>query len=355
MSRGSILSWIVGVIFIVPMPAQLTVVRAAERIQFDVDSLVECRDVTPPGFTEANPDQRLVVARFPVSVLSRLSTDESLQEIWVRIESPDSSLRVEDFSPRTTVSSRVVGSKQVQGESERNRDWNFHVQGSYPGIAEGEAKGSLHESHRERYQFEELPPVDLDIASGTILRGRGVYFKLCAGPRKSLEGEQPLSVVFRVPRWWRGDRVFVHCEAVSIDSGFTAIGESTTPGAARSFVVAMYQQSDDESRQFAERYLAAESQLRGEYLRSMKAQKNKSGWQEFQKLFAGSPRRSPNWAEQFIYSRTTEAVELPDAASESMRNAVTRYAAARAALDRLAASGTNATSHAAFARVGGSR
>lgn len=356
MDRRTISSWVVGAMLVGSWPHVAT---AAERVQFDVQSLVECRDVTPPEFTRTNPEERLVAATFPVSVLSRLAADQSLREIWVRIESPDASLHVEDYSPRTTLTSNVAGSKIVQGESTRDRQWNFHVRGGYLGFADGEAQGSMHETDRKQYQFEELPPTDLVTASGTILRGRGVFFKFCAGPRTSLEGERLLEVVFRVPLAWRGDRVFVHCEAIGSDPGY-AIDNRSSALAARSFVVALCQEGNRESRRLAEQYLAAESLLRASYLRSQSRSKNASaGWQDLRELFSAGPRRAPNWAEQLIYSRTSGAQVLPEGSSETVREAASRYLAASAALEHSAKSPTTAALTTApptarFARTGSS-
>ncbi len=317
-------------------------VSAAEssEVQFDVESLVGCNEVTTDGFVRLNPGERLVQAHFPVSVLSRLHAERTLAQIWIRIESPDASLNVFDFAPRTATSTSVVGTLQVQGSSERSREWSIQLQGQSPGIASGEAQALDREHETAQYQYERLPPLDLCAASGTIRRGQGVFFKIQAGPRNVLEGTQDLTVVFRVPQAWRGDRVFVHCEAYGTDPGFGGLGKDSTRWAARSFVVALYQLGDFESRQRARDYLRMEEELRRQALRWAKRPRGStSALAGIGSLLFSARGESVTWAEKIIYgrgSRNDVAAALPSELPAEIRMLATKYLAARASLESLA-------------------
>ena len=98
-------------------------------------------------------------------------------------------------------------------------------------------------------------------ASGTIDRGRGVYFKLKPSPRTTLEGAYEYVVVLRVPRNWRSGLLFVSSDASGNERSVLPGDEQTTKLGRGRFVVAIYQQGDTAAQQAASRYGQAELAL----------------------------------------------------------------------------------------------
>jgi len=233
-----------------------------QRVQFDLPAQSAARDVTPVDFATSKPQERLIAVRLPVSVISQLRDGEQLDEVWIRVESPDESLRVEDYAPRTTLSTSVQGTMRMEGSGDHQKEVALQLRGQSPGLAEGSLTALDREQGRLQYEFEVLPPLELGLASGTLRRGQGVYFKFRSSPRAALEGELAVEVVFRVAEGWRGDRLYVHGEAIGSGPGFPGLGNQTVRWGARSFVVALYLDGDMAAHRVARQYLEAESDYR---------------------------------------------------------------------------------------------
>jgi hypothetical protein len=111
-------------------------------------------------------------------------------------------------------------------------------------------------------KVELLPPLEAVAASGTLARGSAVFFKLKATPRTPLEGTKEYALVLSVPANWRADYLRVRCEAEGIRrSMFSSQGERVSSG-QRDFVVALYQEGDEEARSIAENFSRREAAAR---------------------------------------------------------------------------------------------
>ncbi|MBM4005719.1 MAG: hypothetical protein FJ295_20935 [Planctomycetes bacterium] len=321
------------------------------RVQFDLTAQSAARDVTPVAFATSNSQERLIAVRLPVSVISRLREGEQLDEVWIRVESPDESLRVEDFAPRTTLSTSVHGTLRMEGSADRQKEFALQLRGQSPGLAEGTLTALDREQARLQYEFEVLPPLELGVASGTLRRGQGVYFKFRSGPRAALEGELAVEAVFRVADGWRGDRLYVHCEAAGSATGFPGLGNEKVRLGAKSFVVALYRDGDAAALRIARQYLDAESDYRdaiGRWTGKRGSSGNPLAQISAALLAATSPSSrnasaSPTREakagvlESVVYARGTAGRRsLPDVPGE-LRDATTHFVASQRQLDRLSA------------------
>ncbi|HND53009.1 MAG TPA: hypothetical protein PLV92_11450, partial [Pirellulaceae bacterium] len=262
------------------MGAAVALAAGPPSIQFDVQPLVECRDVTTPEFRAVNPGERLIEARLSVSVLAPPDSRLELGELLVRCENPDRTAFVVDFAPRTALATDVSGSVKVQKEEEENRSLDYHFKANYPGVADADLQGSNKSRMHSSTNFERLPPRELCVASGTINRGCGVYYKWKPTSQTTLEGARDLTLVFRVASGWRADWLAVHCEAYGRDTTISnGLGDGQR-SVRRSFVVALHEAGDVEARQAAIEVLRAEAELR----RALVSQRR-----EVQKTFQPQP------------------------------------------------------------------
>ena len=78
-----------------------TASAAPPEVHFDVAPLSACRDVTSAEFAVANPGERLIEATVEVSSLLVTGRESDLDEYLIRCSSPNYTLRVEDYSPKT--------------------------------------------------------------------------------------------------------------------------------------------------------------------------------------------------------------------------------------------------------------
>ena len=187
------------------------------RVAFDVSYSVPCRDVTPEEFAEANPGRKIVEARFQVSSLFRRGGEQDVQQLMYVIQSPERRLRVVDFEPKTQVESEVADTIQItkKGEDASTLDGSVSLHLSpmtavqlTPSIGASKLKKEILEE-----KYSKLAPKQLLLASGTIDRGNGVFFKLKPSSQASLEGRKEFVCLFVVPKEWRGDYAYVECTA----------------------------------------------------------------------------------------------------------------------------------------------
>ena len=224
------------------------------KVGFDVSYSVECREITPKEFAEANPDSKLIEARFQVSSLIRRGEEKDIKELMYVIWSPEKRLRVADFEPKTRVGSDVADAIEVVEKGENAASLNGSVAVQISPLAGVELSPSAGASNTKKHNLEQkysrLPPKQLLLASGTTNREHGVFFKLKPSSQASLEGRKEFVCVFVVPSGWRGDYAYVDCAARPRKQP-----PWTKPDdcGSRRVLVGLYLQGDPEAREAAER------------------------------------------------------------------------------------------------------
>lgn len=232
------------------------------RLRFDVPQTLAVRDVTTSDFAVVHPDERMIEARVTISMLLERGSADDVRELVHRVESSTVAAQVVDFSPKTQLASQVVGLTNIQQEQKQDIKLGAEVGASGYGFTLAKAGGDYQQQQRQETQFQQLPALDLLTASGTVDRGRGVYFKLKPSPRTTLEGAYEYVMVLRVPKHWRAGLLYVGSEAIGSERGMLGgSDELTTVGRGR-FVVAIYQQADVVAQRAAMRYAQAENAVR---------------------------------------------------------------------------------------------
>jgi hypothetical protein len=244
------LTCLVIVLFLSPLAA----LAEGPRARFDVPQTIAVRDVTTPQFAAVHPHDRLIEACVPISMMLDRGPASEVRELVHRLESTTAGAQAVDYSPKTTLATNVVGTTRIDREKLRDLQASVDLGGGYYGIASAQAHGEYANRVREDSTFEQLPALELLTASGTVDRGRGVYFKLKPSPRTTLEGAHNFTMVLRVPRAWRAGLLYVTSEAHG--------GERNTLISRGRFVVAIYQQADMAAQEAAQRYAIAETALR---------------------------------------------------------------------------------------------
>lgn len=232
------------------------------RARFDVPQTVAVRDITTREFAFVHPNERLIEARVSVSMLLDRGPASDIRELVHRLESTTAGAQAVDYWPKTTLSTTIVGTTQVDREKSQNLQATADINATYLGLANAKAHGEYQSRMREDSRYEQLPALELLTASGTVDRGRGVYFKLKPSPRTTLEGAHDYTIVLRVPRIWRSGLLYVSSEARGVERSPFPGGDSSSIVGRGRFVVAIYQQGDTVAQQFAQRYAIAEAALR---------------------------------------------------------------------------------------------
>jgi len=221
------------------------------RVAFDMPFTVACQDVTPPAYAAANPAHRLVEARLDISSLLVAGDERDLVQYFIRIESPQRTLTVIDYLPKTLHESPLAGPVSFQNTTERSASLGINLSGKYEPLAATGSAG-IGQKNTSCVKFDLLPPLEAVAASGTLARGSAVFFKLKASPRHLLEGARQYALVLRVPAGWRADTLQVTCEAEGIVRGVVSTLDERVVCGRREFLVALYQEGDEPARQIAE-------------------------------------------------------------------------------------------------------
>ena len=162
------------------------------QVQFDVPSMIGCRDVTPAGFAEANRDERLLEAQFQITSLIRRGAEDDLIQYLYRIESPERSMQIADYLPKTTLATSVVGNLGVETQLEQGSSIGITAAGHYDQMVNAEATATASSKTASSVRYELLPRLELLAAAGTTSRGTGVYFKLKPSDAHVAGGRQGL-------------------------------------------------------------------------------------------------------------------------------------------------------------------
>ena len=312
----------------------------APRVQFDVAPAVACRDVTPPEFSEVNPDERLVEARFQISALMHLGNEDDLVEFLYVIDSPQRTMQVEDYLPKTTLSTDVVGSLGVDRRNENTLTNGVKLDGDISDYVKANVSRARTKTTGERVQYERLPPLELLSASGTMNRGAAAYFKLKPSPRTSLEGAKDFVLILRVPAAWRGDCVRLQCNAIGYDRGVVRHLDETKHVGRGEFHVALYAEGDLQAKQAAARVVDSERQFREVVVARQRAISNNRFRTPVHKigslLNVAQPSIPDAWFENLLRNPAESDLErygrhLP----EEVRTTAEQYRTAKAKLHKL--------------------
>lgn len=241
--------------FAAPALAQLP------RVAFDMPYAVSCPDVTPPEFAAANPGDKLIEVKLGISSLLQAGKEKDLAQYFIRIETPQRTMQVHDFLPKTAHEA-LQGNTTITKNSETTLSLGINITGHYQALTGSAITPGISQKNGSGIKYDLLPPLETVTASGTILRGSGVYFKLKSSERNLLEGEREFGLVLRVPRAWRGDYLHVRCEAEGISRGLVSSLDQRQPCGQRDFLISLYLEGDTEARCAAEELSRAEVQLR---------------------------------------------------------------------------------------------
>lgn len=310
------------------------------RVHFDMPFAIACRDVSSPEFAAANPGEKLIEARFEISSLLIAGKERDLTEYFIRIESPQRTLAVVDYLPKTLHESQHAKPISVQETEEKNASIGINLAGQYEMITGAGVNAGLGTKKISCVKSELLPPLETVAASGTLLRGSAVFFKLKSSPRNLLEGAREYALVLRVPAEWRADYVHVRCQADGIERSFVSSLNQQVSCGRRDFLVALYLEGDVAARETAEEFARREAQLR-------------TSARTGQKKSSTTPAKRPSadaesWLPRVLYGQS-ETSSIPRQLPQPLERAVQDFAAARAQLRGLSA-GDVARSAAAVAQ-----
>jgi hypothetical protein len=148
---------------------------------------------------------------------------------------------------------------QVSQDADRVREAAIRGAGGYPGVGSAQGYAFSHDNSHETVHYAKKPSLELVNAAGTLERRRGVYFKVRQSSQTTLEGARPFRIVFEVPNSWRADLLDVTIEAAGTENQHSRRPRVLS---TQQFVVALYQEYDDNAANTATRYVRQQENLK---------------------------------------------------------------------------------------------
>jgi hypothetical protein len=223
-------------------------------------------DLAPvaPGRPVADDPSNRNLVRVALHVSSMIESAELPQiDQWLlRCQPRDKGVRIADYAPRTETGSDLAGPIQVKKTNEENNGFGLSLDGSYGPVSHAHGGADHAKRKSSTLQFDRIAPEQAVTASGTINRGRGVYFKLRRTAQQVLEGEKTFELTLQVPDTWRGSLLDVSVVAQIERKTFAGWDRETKTIGWANFVVAVYRQGDREAAAVARALSDAEYALR---------------------------------------------------------------------------------------------
>jgi hypothetical protein len=309
---------------------------ADDHVRFDVPGVVPARESTCEAAV-LTPLEKLVEVVIPVSTQIDSEFRNSIDEFRFDIFWNRAAFAVSDYGPRTQTVSDIEGLITVDKRNDKNASLGLNLKGDYQGTLTATTQAQLTNSRGTTYHYTEIPQYEVLVASGTIKRGTGAFFRFHPSKRGTLEGGRDLVVAYRVPTSWRGGILQVECRAEGEKKLIGPWGDSIKVG--KSFVMPVYLEGDDQARVIATEFAQAQENLTARWNRQLHEKSSGGFKRDIEALFGvesagGIP---PQWTQQLIQSgddRHFERYEqqLPD----SVRNAAAEFVEARRQLAGLA-------------------
>ena len=247
-------------------------------VEFNADQIVECRDVTPKGYSEKYPDKKQIeiVLRISAKLIKGVEIDLDYLDYKIYDRNKSKSLYLSDYMPKTQINTDILDPVAVVEWKGNSSSAKYHVV-SRKDETEASAKIEFEKWRSSRLDYRRLPAQQLLTASGITERGYGVFFKLKPYSQHTLEGDRSFSCIFTVPQKWRGDNLSVSCEAIGISRGY--IRDSKRNVGRGFFDIGLYLEADAEAEKNAKDVANTQHKML-EKIKELLEDKDKQDWKK---------------------------------------------------------------------------
>ncbi len=305
-------------------------------IQFDAPALVAAH---PAPCGESSASGHIVEIVVPVSTWLDARQRDTVVELQFEIGWISEPYPVVDYQPRTMLHSDVSGLINVEQQVEDGgRVQSSVVAPIKPVTVQGQVDWTKKQVFTSRMAL--VPKQDLLVASGTIQRGSGVFYRFHSSQQAAFEGGRELYFSVDVPNAWRGGLLQIVCRASGPKKSMW--GATEWHHEQVEFAVPVYLQGDEAAHQAARAFASAERQWREQWL----AWSSKPGtsttptsWAWWTVPAHDAPDRGGMDFWNTPLSGRKPCAPAPNLPTE-LRLAATELATARAAMHRLSAAAT---------------
>lgn len=220
-------------------------------------------DMAPIAAAAASEsDPNLVTIQFRLSSIIESPEKEKIDQWIVRLQPRGQVAELVNYAPQTEIASDLSSPIQVKNTAEESNALGLTADASFGHSVRGKLGADRSAKNINTQQFDRVAPHHAVTASGTINRGRGVYFKLRWTALQVLEGEKSFSLTLRVPPSWRGGLIDVSVVAQSERKSIGGWERDSKVLGEDNFVIAVHRQGDQQAQALARTLSKAEYELR---------------------------------------------------------------------------------------------
>lgn len=278
-------------------------------VTFDVPALlgVQVLEFAPGHELESSSQKTIEIALHVTSEIG-LGDRDNIEEFRFDIFWNRNVYPLADYAPKTRTVSEIEGLISIEKSVNNSAGLGLSLGSAIPEIVTGSAKADLSKRTGTTTRYSEVPQHEILVASGSVQRGTGAFFRFHPSKRDTLEGGRELIVAYRVPQSWRAGVIKVECRA---QGHRTIVGSWREPvEESRAFVVPIFLEGDDQARQAAEEFVRSEQGLRQNW------QQHKSRSAPINAgIFSFAPRPTTSsslpkeWVHQLIQSGSDQYLE----------------------------------------------
>ncbi len=277
-------------------------------VRFDAPAMIAVRPVTSERPDEAElSSEKIIELLVPVTSEIGMRDRGNVSSFRYDIVWNQQSYPLVNYAPKTQTVSDIEGVIEVEKNEDEAKGIGGSLNGRFPEMVNGSIKADLSSRTGSTVKYHELPQQDVLVASGTINRGCGVFFRFHPSKQTTLEGGRDLVIAFRVPKTWSGGVLKLKCSVTGkrriIGSWSDSFEESCM------FVIPIYLEGDDQARDAARDFVDSETRLRINW--DQLQNRGTDGASYLNRLGRGEDLQSlpPHWAHRLIQSGKDEYLE----------------------------------------------
>ncbi len=288
----------VSLLFIVSLFSPCGMLAIGDDVKFDAPAILTANPLIVEGISFNS--EKIVEVVIPVSSQIHPELRESIDEFRYDVFWNRSAYPIFDYGPKTQTYSGINGLISIERRSDTNRTLGIGLKSGYEDMVNATAEAQFSKKNGSTISYQEVPQHDVLVASGTLKRGTGAFFRFHPSKKDTLEGGRDLVVAFRVPGHWRGGILQIECRAEGEKKRLGPWGDEIRVGQA--FVMPVYLEGDDQAREIALEFVQTQMALSQKWKNKLRRQDTGGFKQEIESLFGATSTNSvPSaWAEYLI-------------------------------------------------------
>ena len=233
---------------------------AQQNVEFDVPAFAAA---TEASFTSL-ANEKVIEIVLPISTAADAKHRGIIDEFRFDVSWNRNVYSVTDYDPKTTTVSPVEGLLNVERDTSKNAGFSFNLNAKPFQLSNSNIVAEIGAGDARREKFQEVPQHEILVASGSIDRGTGAFFRFHPSRSHTLEGSRDLRLAYRVPADWQNGILKVECRALG---NHRIAGLWDEPfEISRAFVVPIYLENSSSAQRLAIDFAKAEQDLRKAWL-----------------------------------------------------------------------------------------